>query len=54
MRKKQHANCLSNTSLKKLRQGKYNRVKRDKPFPDVRKDYDMRPDGWRRKLKEAK
>ena len=45
---KKHRDALSRTTLKSIYKGnKYTRVKRTKPFPDMRKQYIMRKDGWR-------
>jgi hypothetical protein len=49
---KQHKNSLSNRSIKRMIGGKYNKVTRTKPAPDLSQSYEMRPDGWRRKKKK--
>lgn len=45
----QHKDCTSNTSLKRINSNKYNQVKLTKSRPDMSKEYEFRPDGWRRR-----
>jgi hypothetical protein len=48
---KKHKDALSKTTLKSFNSSKYNKVKRTKTPPDVRKEYIIRNDGWRKREK---
>lgn len=47
--KKIHKNILSKTTLKSINCSRYNKVIRTKPVEDIKKEYIIRRDGWRRK-----
>ena len=51
---KTHANALSNTTLHRIRGGKYKKIARTVPPKDMSKEYEFRPDGWRKKKCEKK
>lgn len=46
---KKHKDMLSKRSLKSINRSKYRKVKLTKSLPDIRDEYIIRKDGWRKK-----
>ena len=51
---RKHKDALGNQYLGAVNRGKYNKATLEKSRPDPQKDYIIRPDGWRRRPKDAK